>query len=298
MSYLKKVKDKGLITINQKFVVDQLQYECIMGSAAYGVANTDSDLDIYGFCIPNKDMIFPHLKGEILGFGDQIQRFEQFQCHHVIDKETGKEYDFSIFSIVKFFQLCMENNPNFLEMIHTPRNLITHSTKVGEMVRENRNQFLSKRCWNKMKSYAFSQMHKMKNKNPLPGSKRYKDVQANGMDTKYLYHLVRLLSQAEQILIEHDLDLQRSKEKLKAIRRGEWEPDDIEKYFMSREQELEKVYLNSTLRVKPDEKVIKQLLIDCLEEHFGSLGDCVVIQNQTELIINELEEIVNKYRTC
>ena len=85
---------------------------------------------------------------------------------------------------------------------------------------------------------------------------------------------------------------------MKAIRRGEWEPDDIEKYFMSREQELEKVYLNSTLRVKPDEKVIKQLLIDCLEEHFGSLGDCVVIQNQTELIINELEEIVNKYRTC
>ena len=294
MSYLKKVKDKGLITVNQKFVLTGLQYECITGSAAYGVSNTNSDLDIFGFCIPPKDMIFP--KGEIQGFGTQIQRFNQFQCHHVIDKEEGKEYDFTIYSIIKYFQLCMEANPNFTDSLFSPRNLITHSTIISEMVRENRKLFLSKQCFKKMKSYAFSQMHKMKSKNPIPGSKRYEDVQVNGVDTKFQYHLVRLLDQAEQILLEGDLDLQRSKEKLKAIRRGEWKPDDIDKYFIDREQSLEKVYLESKLQQKPDEEKIKQLLLNCLEEYWGDLGDCIQLPNSTELIINELEEIVNKYR--
>lgn len=295
MSYLIKAKEKQLIN-PPKFVTSCLQFECLMGSNAYGTSNIGSDVDIYGFCIPNKDILFPHLRGEISGFGNQIQRFEQFQLHHVKDKETDKEYDFSIYSIVKFFQLAMTANPNFYDFLYVPRNCVTYSTKIGETVRENRQLFLSKLCWNKMKSYAFSQMHKIKNKNPQPGSKRQQDIEANGVDTKYLYHLIRLLDQAEQILTEHDLDIQRSKEKLKAIRRGEWRPEDIEKYFTEREQSLEKVYSSSSLRAKPDEDKIKQLLLNCLEEHFGCLNDAIAIPNSTQLIVNDLQNIIDKYK--
>lgn len=278
MSNLVKMKKKGLIN-PPDFVHSQLQYETIMGSVSYGVSDVGSDLDIYGFCIPNKDMIFPNLKGEIFGFGRQTQRFDQFQQHHVVDKDTDKEYDFSIYSIIKYFQLCMENNPNMIDSLFTPRRCITYSTKIGEMVRENRKLFLHKGCWHKFKGYSFSQMHKMRIKNPEPESKRYKSVMLHKYDLKFAYHVVRLLGEVEQILIEHDLDLERNREQLKSIRRGEWKLEDIEEYFQTKEKELESVYLSSDLQYKPNEDKIKQLLINCLEEHFGSLKDCIVLPN-------------------
>ena len=51
------------------------------------------------------------------------------------------------------------------------------------------------------------------------------------MDVKFLYHVVRLLNEAEQILMEGDLDLERNREQLKSIRKGEWTFDQIVKYF-------------------------------------------------------------------
>ena len=69
VNLLSALVKKGLIS-PPAFVTDCLQYLTLMGSQAYGVANTGdkeqmSDWDIYGFCIPYKDMIFPHLRGEI-----------------------------------------------------------------------------------------------------------------------------------------------------------------------------------------------------------------------------------------
>lgn len=47
------------------------QYLTYNGSVAYGVSSDTSDCDIYGFTIPEKHLIFPHLAGEIPGFGRQ-----------------------------------------------------------------------------------------------------------------------------------------------------------------------------------------------------------------------------------
>ena len=149
-----------------KFLYDNTMYATYMGSVAYGVSNLNSDIDIYGFCIPPKDNVFPHLSGEIAGFGTQIQRFEQFQQHHIKDKSSEKEYDITIFSIVKYFQLCMENNPNMIDSLFVPRTCIIHSTAISEYVRENRKLFLHKGAYHKFKGYAYSQMHKMRIKNP------------------------------------------------------------------------------------------------------------------------------------
>jgi predicted nucleotidyltransferase len=137
-------------------------YETIMGSVAYGVSSDTSDMDVYGFCLPPKEMVFPHLAGEISGFGRQIERFEQFEQHHVRDDDalggSGREYDLTIYSIVKFFQLAMENNPNVIDSLFTPVTCVLHSTRIGEMVRERRRDFLHKGAWPKFKGYAYSQI--------------------------------------------------------------------------------------------------------------------------------------------
>ena len=46
-------------------------------------------------------------------------------------------------------------------------------------------------------------------KTAVEKDKRAADIQLNGLDTKFAYQLVRLILEAEQILIEHDLDLKR-----------------------------------------------------------------------------------------
>jgi len=80
---LRKVLASGAALSPPGWLADNLCYETMMGSVAYGVSSDTSDVDVYGICLPPKDMVFPHLAGEIHGFGTQIKRFETWQEHHV-----------------------------------------------------------------------------------------------------------------------------------------------------------------------------------------------------------------------
>ena len=281
-----------------KWLPNAVAYETIMGSVAYGVSSDTSDMDVYGFCIPPKEMIFPHLAGEIPGFGHQLQRFEVFQQHHIADPDalggTGRQYDVTIFSIVKYFQLAMENNPNIIDSLFTPVTAVLHSTAIGEMVREQRRLFLHRGAWHKFKGYAFSQMHKMEIKTPQEGSKRAADVEKHGFDLKFAYHIVRLLDEVEQILTTGDVDLQRDRERLKAIRRGDWTAEQVHEFFVRKERELETAYAESKLPHKPDETAIKALLLECLEAHFGSLKEAVVVPTQERELLQQIKALCEK----
>jgi predicted nucleotidyltransferase len=254
--------------INCPYGIDKsVQYEVIMGSTAYGVSSNTSDIDIYGFALPPRALIFPHEAGEIQGFGTQLPRFQNFQRHHIKDQDTG--YDIDIYNIVRYFDLCMGCNPNMIDSLFVPERCVLHMTPVGQRVREKRKLFLSKKAWHTFKGYAYAQLHKIKTK--LSEGSRAELVKKYGYDVKFGYHVVRLLNEVEQILSEHDIDLERNREQLKAIRRGEWALAYLENWFAEKEKALEDVYLKSTLQHKPDETKIKDLLLECLEMHYGSL---------------------------
>lgn len=291
---------KGLITSYPNFLKSNVQYEVIMGSMAYNVSQDSSDMDIYGFAIPPKELVFPHLSGKILGFDDYDLGFKQFQQHHILDPTAmagkGREYDLTIYSIVKYFKLITDNNPNMVDSLFVPRNCVLHSTSIGERVRENRKLFLHKGCWHKFKGYAFSQMHKMKTKSPEMGSKRKEMVDLFGYDVKFAYHVVRLLDEVEQILTLHDLDLTRAAEQLKAIRRGEWSEQQVVDFFASKEKDLEEVYEKSTLPYKPDKSKLRTLLLECLEEHYGDLSTCITVQDEHVKLLREFKEKLDKIK--
>jgi predicted nucleotidyltransferase len=277
MSTLQRLTDRGLVR-PPRWLPGNVQYETEMGSVAYGVSTDTSDRDLYGWAIPPRDEIFPHLRGEIAGFGKPPNPFGVYQVHHVADPDAlggkGRTYDLTIYGIVRFFQLAMENNPNIIDSLFTPATCVLHCTRVGNLVRENRRLFLHRGAWPKFKGYAYSQLHKMTVKRPQ--GKRAALVAEHGYDTKFAYHIVRLLEEVEQILVEGDIDLQRSKEQLKAIRRGEWTEDRLRRWFSEKESQLEAAYAVSPLRPAPDEAKLKTLLLQCLEEHYGSLKGCVV----------------------
>ena len=347
---IKRLQKKGLIH-PPSFLPDNTQYLVMMGSEAYGCSSGKSDMDLYGFCVPPKEIAFPHLAGEIFGFGRQKKRFEQWQQHHIDDHEAGKQYDFSVYNIIKYFDLVMTGNPNMVDSLFVPARCVLHCTAIGNIVRDNKRLFLHKGVWHKFKGYAYSQLHKIETKNHeglpellafeedhgiphtmtledarsvlddvtchdrlrgLPQElrlqykrmyetmvgkgKRSERVKIHGYDLKFSYHVVRLIEEVEQILTEHDLDLERNREQLKAIRRGEWTKEQIKDFFTQKEKDLEEVYHKSTLPHKPDEGAIKKVLLECLEHHYGSLDKAVVTEDAITEAFRQITEVVDKHR--
>jgi len=240
--------------------------------------------------------VFPHLNGEIPGFGEPKKRFEQFQQSHIDDPSAqggkGIEYDLTIYSIVKYMSLCMECNPNMIDSLFTPQECVLHITQVGTMVREARHLFLHKGAWPKFKGYAYAQLHKMRSKKPI--GKRIELRDEFGYDVKFAYHTVRLLGECEQILMDGTIDLRRDREHLKAIRRGELSENDIFQWASEKEKFLEGLYHSSKLPNHPDVATIRQLLLDCLEHHYGSLGACIVQVDPAVVALRDIRDILNR----
>jgi predicted nucleotidyltransferase len=290
------------------WLASNVHYLTIMGSVAYGVADTNndqetSDFDVYGFCIPPREIVFPHTAGAVWGFGHYKEGmpksyFGQFQHHHVLDPSArggkGREYDLQIYNIVKYAQLCMECNPNMIDSLFTPETCVLHCTAIGQILRENRRKFLHQGICDKFKGYAYAQVHKMQTKEPEEGSKREQLVEKYGYDTKFAYHIVRLLNEAEQLLLEGDLDLQRNREQLKSIRRGEWTMQQILDYFELKRVALEEARTRSSLPPGPDEEVIRGLLLRCLEAHYGTLEGCIVVPGRAEALLREIREKIEQ----
>lgn len=290
--YLTKL---GLLKAAPKFLDTCVQYEVVMGSIAYGVSHDDSDMDIYGFAIPPRDQVFPHLQGYIHGFDDEFKPFTQFQQHHIWDTQAlggkGREYDITMYSIVKYFRLLAQCNPNIIDSLFVPRHCVVYSTALGELVREHRHVFLHKGCWPTFKGYAYAQMHKMRTK--MPEGKRAALVEEFGYDVKFAYHVVRLLNEVEQIMAEKTIDLARNAEQLKAIRRGDWEQQQVEAYFVEKEKQLEQLYLKSDLPAAADMSAIKTLLLNCLEQHYGSLENCIVLPEKNAKALRDIQKILD-----
>ena len=130
----------------------------------------------------------------------------------------------------------------------------------------------------------------------VEGSKRAERVKKMGFDTKFAYHLIRLCDECEQILIHGDLDLHRAKEYLKAIRAGEVPLEEIDARFVEKDKYLEQLYQTSTLQHSPDENAIKEVLLNCLEHHYGNLKGCIIDQNRVVKVLQSINNILEENR--
>ena len=186
----------------------------------------------------------------------------------------------------------MDNNPNIIDSIYTPQECVLHMTQVGNLVREKRDIFLHKGCFVKFKGYAYSQLHKMTSKEPIGNRRKIREE--FGFDVKFAYHLVRLLNECEQILMNGTLDLRLNNEQLKAIRRGEVKEEDIKKWASSKEVQLEALFVKSTLPEKPRVDEIKKVLLECLDYHYGSLDKCIELPDKYKQTLQEVKVIIDK----
>lgn len=294
MSYFKKAYKQGLID-PPDFVVYNLLYEVIMGSMSYGVSTDRSDMDIYGITVPRRTTVFPHETGNYITHFDSIPKnFKVYQKHHVKSKDGKQEFDFCVTSIIDFFKKCMNGTPNMIDSLYVKRRFVTYTSQIGELIRENRKLFLSKKLWHSFKGYAYSQLNKMEIKEPNPDGKRFWMYEKFGYDVKFAYNVVRLIDEIEQILIEEDLDLQRSRRKLIYIRNGGWTKAEVINYFETKEMILEKVHHDSKLPHKPRIEEIRALLMKCLSMFFADEKLMTKNDNYYKLVLEEIGDKINQ----
>lgn len=292
-----------------EYVINNSVYETIMGSNAYGTAlENKSDLDIYVIYLPKREQLFPNLAGKIWGF-DQFDEHKTYNLTKI--KKDENEFDIQLYSITTFFKLASECNPNIIDSLFVDYDCIRKLSNVGHLIRDNRKLFLSKLVYAKFRGYAYSQLSKVRiivenantdilsfykqSKKENFTSKRF-EINETGIDWKFLYHVFRLVYECEQILSNGDLNLRQDNEFYKQIRKGNFSLNCLLEIFCEKEKYLEKLYNESKLTNVCDKKKIKELLINCLEIHYGNLSEVLYISKySTDNFIIEMKQLMEKY---
>lgn len=123
------------------WVRDRSIYITKHGSHAYGTNLPTSDLDIRGIAVAPKEYY--------LGFSK------------IFEQQVQTNPDITIFDIKKFFKLAADGNPNALEIIFTDESDHIFKNKLGELLLENRDLFLSKKIKHTFMGYAHSQLKRI-----------------------------------------------------------------------------------------------------------------------------------------
>lgn len=112
------------------------------GSIAYGTNVETSDIDIRGVTLETRQ--------DLLG----LSSFEQFE-----DRAT----DTVVYGLKKFINLCLNANPNVLEILGSrPEHLLVLSQE-GRLLRDNVDLFLSKKAIQSYGNYATAQLRRLQN---------------------------------------------------------------------------------------------------------------------------------------
>lgn len=290
---------------SEQWLYENLLYEVIMGSHAYGTQKKDSDFDIVCIVMNKHEHLFPQSYGYVLGF-DQLPNFESKDVkgkQNRIILPNCKESEGEWNSLTRFFYLsAIKGSPNLIETLFARRHLVKYGHNVAWMLRDNRRLFLSMRTFHAFKGYAFSQFHRMKNerkRGKAETEERQYYLDNYGYDVKKGYHTLRLFDLVEQMLTEDDLDLMRNKEECKAMRRGEWGTwEDYEKYVVNKIDKLDRMSENGYLSNRPRLEELHNLLKKCIEEWYGS--ETEMKRHQTEyasvkMLLDRFDKMENKF---
>jgi len=138
-------KDQVVSMLNSStpsFVKDDLIFLVLSGSHAYGMATAESDLDYRGIC-----MVPPHSL-----FTTSIDHFNQAE---------DKTNDITIYSIIKYFRLAAQVNPNIVELLFVDPSVIVYKHPIMDRILKNNNLFISQKAMHTFSGYAVSQLKRV-----------------------------------------------------------------------------------------------------------------------------------------
>lgn len=158
----------------------------IVGSTAYGLAHSGSDVDRLGiFVTPTRELLGLHTPPDYYGRKD----------------ETG---DVALHEVGKFLPLAIKGNPTIMELLWLPDALYEERSEFGNELIALRSSFLSaKRVRNAYLGYASEQFNRLKKRNGHSFS-----ADTMGRTAKHARHMYRLLHQGFELWSTGHLTLQ------------------------------------------------------------------------------------------
>ncbi|HCC06825.1 MAG TPA: nucleotidyltransferase [Clostridiales bacterium] len=142
INFKEKVFSKEYDFLHQLPLKDNVILMVASGSYGYGTNIGTSDIDFRGVCIEPKE--------SLLGF-KQFEQFEELKTDTVI------------YGIKKFLQLCLNANPNCLEILGAHEENIVILFDLGQTLLDNKHLFLSKRVVQSFGNYATAQLRRLQN---------------------------------------------------------------------------------------------------------------------------------------
>ena len=123
-------------------------FECVAGSRLYSLHIPDkSDTDLRG--------IYLNPPNEYLGLNEP--------SNQIGDEKNDTTY----YSLKRFFELAMTANPNILELMWVPEECRRICGFIMHKIIDNRNLFISKKCFHTYSGYAFAQIKKAQGQNKM-----------------------------------------------------------------------------------------------------------------------------------
>lgn len=219
------------VTAGRNDLFDRVIFQCIIGSQAYGLADSESDIDRRGFYLPPAE-----LHWSLFGVPEQLE------C-----EPTQEAY----WEIQKFLVLALKANPNVLECLYTP--LVEKTTPLADELLAMRSMFLSRLVYQTYNGYVMSQFKKMQ-----------ADIRNQGqVKSKHVMHLIRLLISGISVLRDGfvPVEVDDHREQLLAIKRGEMPWEETEKWRLALHTDFDKALAASTLPDRPDYEKANAFLV-------------------------------------
>ena len=124
----------------------RLLYEYIRGSHLYGLNNKFSDVDTSGVYVCTRD--------------------ELFGCYCYKPQVSDARHDNTWFEIGELVRLLLKSNPTVMESLFVPEDKVLGRVHpLMQILIDNREQFISKQCFNPFFGYAKSQIEKARGLN-------------------------------------------------------------------------------------------------------------------------------------
>ena len=230
------------------------------GSHLYGTHTKNSDEDFMGIFIPTKDYV--------LGINKCEQVILSTKTPQTVKNLKG-DIDYTIYSLIKFIHLAIQNNPNIVELFFVNDKCLLECDKFGQELLDNYHLFISKKSYHTFKGYAYAQRKKLEiKKENMTGRKEL--ALKFGYDTKFASHLIRFLLEGLDMLVEGKLQFPLPQNNLvRDIKIGKYSLD----WVLNKTNELEKLidmaYVKSDLQKTANTKEINKLQIRLLEEYWN-----------------------------
>ena len=206
----------------QSDLYDRVIYRCVTGSQAYGLADTDSDVDRRGIYLPAAAQHW-----SLFGVPEQLENEERQEAY---------------WELQKFLVLALKANPNILECLYTP--VIERATPLARELLDMRTIFLSRLVYQTYNGYVLSQFKKIK-----------ADIRNHGqVKWKHVMHLIRLLLSGIGVLCDGfvPVAVAEHRERLLAIRRGEVPWGEVERWRLRLHEEFNGAFETTKLPERPD----------------------------------------------